>query len=111
VVDTGMHALQWTREEAIRYMLETEGAHPTEAEAEVDRYVVWPGQALGYKIGMLEIQRLRDRAAGELGERFDIRRFHDELLKDGGVPLQVLEDKVERWIEEEGEHLSNSGLR
>ena len=110
VVDTGMHALQWTREEAIRYMIETEGAHPTEAEAEVDRYVVWPGQALGYKIGMLEIQRLRDRAAGELGEWFDIRRFHDELLKDGGVPLQVLEDKVERWIEEEGEHLSNESV-
>ncbi len=100
VVDTGMHALRWSRDEAIRYMVETEGAHPAEAEAEIDRYAVWPGQALGYKIGMLEIQKLRAEAERRLGERFDIREFHDELLRDGGVPLQVLEEKVERWVRE-----------
>ncbi len=97
VVDTGMHAQRWSRERAIEYVIATEGAHPTEAEAEVERYVVWPGQALGYKIGMLEIQRLRREAQEALGDRFDIRAFHHELLKDGGIPLQVLEAKVKRW--------------
>lgn len=100
VVDTGMHSLRWSRDKAVRYMVETAGSHPEEAEAEIDRYVVWPGQALGYKIGMLKIQELRARAEQELGEQFDVRGFHDELLKDGGVPLQVLESKVERWIEQ-----------
>ena len=98
VVDTGMHGLRWSREQAIRYVIDTEGVHPAEAEAEVERYVVWPGQALGYKIGMLEIQRLRGVAEQALGDRFDIRSFHDEVLKDGGVPLQVLQVKVQRWI-------------
>ena len=100
VVDTGLHHHGWSREEAVRYMVGTAGSHPEEAEAEIDRYVVWPGQALGYKIGMLKIQKLRARAEQELGERFDVRGFHDELLKDGGVPLQVLETKVERWVEQ-----------
>ncbi len=98
VVDTGMHSLRWSREQAIDYMIATAGMHPLDAEAEVERYVVWPGQALGYKIGMLEIQRLRRVAEQALGERFDIRSFHDEILKDGGVPLQVLEAKIQRWI-------------
>lgn len=98
VVDTGMHALRWSREQAIEYVVATEGAHPAEAESEVERYVVWPGQALGYKIGMLEIQRLRHVAEQALGERFDIRAFHHEVLRDGGIPLQVLEAKVQRWI-------------
>ena len=101
VVDTGMHGLRWSRKHAIEYVISTEGAHPLEAEAEVERYVVWPGQALGYKIGMLEIQRLRGVAEKALGKRFDIRRFHDEVLKDGGVPLQVLEAKIERFIASE----------
>ena len=98
VVDTGMHALKWSRDEAIRYMVETEGAHPSEAEAEIDRYIVWPGQALGYKIGMLQIQALRAQAQAAMGERFDIRRFHDEVLRNDAVPLDVLEAKIERWI-------------
>jgi uncharacterized protein (DUF885 family) len=98
VVDSGMHALRWSREQAIRYMVETEGAHPDEAEAEIDRYAVWPGQALGYKIGMLRIQELRATAEAALGERFDIRAFHDEVLKDDAVPLDVLSAKIERWI-------------
>lgn len=99
VVDTGMHGLRWSRERAISYVVDTEGGHPAEAEAEVERYAVWPGQALGYKIGMLEIQRLRAVAEKALGEGFDIRGFHDEVLKDGGVPLQVLQVKVQRWID------------
>jgi uncharacterized protein (DUF885 family) len=99
VVDTGMHALRWSREQAIEYMVATAGIHPKEAESEVERYAVWPGQALGYKIGMLEIQRLRREAEAALGERFDIREFHDEVLRGGGVPLQVLDGRVKSWVE------------
>ena len=99
VVDTGMHALKWSREQAIRYMVETEGAHPSEAEAEIDRYVVWPGQALGYKIGMLRIQALRAEAEAKMGEGFDIREFHDEVLRNDAVPLDVLGAKIERWMQ------------
>lgn len=97
VVDTGMHAMRWSREDAIAYMVETSGVHPDEARAEVERYAVWPGQALGYKVGMLEIQRLRREAEAALGEDFDIRAFHDELLRNGGAPLQVLEARMRRW--------------
>jgi uncharacterized protein (DUF885 family) len=100
VVDTGMHALRWSREEAITYMVEASGTHPKEAAAEVERYAVWPGQALGYKVGMLEIQRLRREAEAALGERFDIREFHDELLRNGGAPLGVLETRMQRWVED-----------
>jgi hypothetical protein len=99
VVDTGMHSLRWSRAQAIDYAIATAGVHPLEAEAEIARYAVEPGQALGYKIGMLEIQRLRRLAQEALGEQFDIRAFHVEVLKDGAVPLQVLETKVQRWIE------------
>jgi len=93
-----MHSLRWSRAQAIDYAITTAGVHPLEATAEVERYAVWPGQALGYKIGMLEIQRLRRVAQEALGDRFDIRAFHVELLQDGAVPLQVLETKVQRWI-------------
>jgi uncharacterized protein (DUF885 family) len=99
VVDTGMHALRWSREDAISYMVETSGVHPDEARAEVERYAVWPGQALGYKVGMLEIQRLRREAEAALGENFDLRAFHDELLRNGGAPLEVLETRMRRWWE------------
>jgi len=99
VVDTGMHAKRWSREEAIDYMAKTEGAEPSEAESEIERYVVWPGQALGYKIGMLRIEALRKKAEAALGERFDIRAFHDEILRDGAVPLPVLESKIDAYIE------------
>ncbi len=98
VVDTGMHAKKWSREQAIEYMLANEGVDPKEAESEIERYAVWPGQALGYKIGMLKIKELRKRAETELGDRFDIREFHDEILKAGGVPLPVLEANIDRWI-------------
>ena len=99
VVDTGMHSLRWSRAQAIDYAITTAGVHPLEAEAEVERYAVEPGQALGYKIGMLEIQRLRRLAQAALGKQFDIRAFHVEVLQDGAVPLQVLETKIQRWIE------------
>lgn len=100
VVDSGMHALGWTRQQAIDYVL----AHTTEnrsgAEAEVDRYIAVPGQATSYMIGNLEIRKLRDEAKQKLGDRFDIRDFHDVVLEDGTMPLWVLRQKVERWIAE-----------
>lgn len=94
-----MHSRRWSREQALRYMVENEGLHPVEAQSEIDRYVVWPGQALGCKIGMLKIQQLRAAAASRLASRFDIREFHDELLKDGGLPLPVLKQKLARWAQ------------
>lgn len=101
VVDTGMHAKKWSREQAIDYVVAVEGAHPKEAESEVERYVVWPGQALGYKIGMLRIQALRARAKSALGVKFDIKAFHDVVLTGGPVPLSILEKRVDSWIAEE----------
>ncbi|MFN3959463.1 MAG: DUF885 domain-containing protein [Parvularculaceae bacterium] len=98
VVDTGMHAKRWSREQAIEYMAATEGAHPLEVESEIERFAVWPGQALGYKMGMLKIQALRKEAETALGTKFDIRAFHDLVLKDGAVPLPVLERSVREWI-------------
>lgn len=98
VVDTGIHAKKWTREQAIDYMASTEGSHVDEATAEVERYVVWPGQALGYKLGMLKIVELRERARAAMGDRFRIGAFHDVILEDSGLPLDILEKKVDRWI-------------
>lgn len=100
VVDTGMHAKKWSREQAIDYMVKTEGAHPSEAESEIERYVVWPGQALGYKIGMLKIEELRKHAREELGDAFDIRAFHDAVLKEGPVPLPILEANIRAWVDQ-----------
>jgi uncharacterized protein (DUF885 family) len=98
VVDSGMHAFDWTRQQAIDYIR----AHTTEtqasAEAEVDRYIAVPGQATAYMIGNLEIRRLRDEAQKKLGDKFNIRDFHDVVLEDGSVPLWVLREKVERWV-------------
>jgi uncharacterized protein (DUF885 family) len=90
VVDTGIHALGWTRDEALAYL---------GSEVEIDRYIVMPGQALAYKIGELKIVELRDRAKHRLGDEFDLRAFHDEILTDGAVPLDVLEVKVDGWID------------
>jgi uncharacterized protein (DUF885 family) len=98
VVDTGMHAKGWSRERAIDYLLEHTAAGRTDATAEIERYIAWPGQALAYKIGQLTIRRLRSRAEQELGARFDVRAFHAELLGDGALPLSVLEAKISRWI-------------
>jgi uncharacterized protein (DUF885 family) len=98
VVDTGLHAKGWSREQAIRYMGDNSSMAPSDIEAEVERYIVWPAQALGYKVGQLRISAMRERAERELGERFDVREFHSQLLRDGAVPLDVLEAKIDRWI-------------
>jgi len=97
VVDTGMHALGWTREQAVEYMVEN-GNPRDYSENEVARYIAMPGQALGYKIGELKIKELRARAEAALGEDFDIRVFHDEVLNSGNIPLAVLEAKIDAWI-------------
>ncbi|MBW3549304.1 MAG: DUF885 family protein [Proteobacteria bacterium] len=99
VVDTGLHSKGWTREQVIAYMLENSATSETSAISETERYMAIPGQALAYKIGELKIQELRERAERELGADFDIREFHAEVLKDGSVPLEILEGKIERWID------------
>jgi uncharacterized protein (DUF885 family) len=98
VVDTGFHSKGWTREQVIAYMLENSATSQTDAVSEAERYMAIPGQALAYKIGQLKITEVRARAERELGNRFDIRAFHDEVLRDGSVPLPVLEAKIDRWI-------------
>jgi uncharacterized protein (DUF885 family) len=98
VVDTGLHAKGWSREQAIRYMLENSTMAESDVVAEVERYIVWPGQALGYKVGDLRIQALRRKAEEALGPKFDLRDFHREVLGDGAVSMDVLESKVDRWI-------------
>jgi uncharacterized protein (DUF885 family) len=100
VVDTGMHALGWSRERAIEFMREYSVKTEHNIVVEVDRYIGWPGQALAYKIGELKIKELRQRASEWLGEAFDIRAFHDLILGQGAVPLDVLEKMVDTWIDE-----------
>jgi uncharacterized protein (DUF885 family) len=99
VVDTGMHSKGWTREQAIQYMRENLGYTEADARAQVERYMVWPGQALGYKIGALKIVELRSKAQKALGSKFSLPKFHEVVLEDGTVPLALLEVKVNRWIE------------
>lgn len=98
VTDTGLHSKGWTREQVIAYMLENSAESETQATAEAERYIAWPSQALAYKIGELKIQELKRRAQRQLGAKFDPREFHAEVLKDGSVPLSVLEDKIDRWL-------------
>lgn len=98
VVDTGLHAKGWSRDQAIDYMLANSGMGRTDAVAEVERYIAMPAQALAYKIGALTIQRLRRNAERELGPKFDIRAFHDQVLGSGALPLPLLEAKIDRWI-------------
>lgn len=100
VVDTGIHSKKWTREEAIQYLLDNTPNPAGDCEKAINRYIVMPGQATAYKIGMLKIVGLRERAKTELGDGFDIREFHDIVLKDGAVPLAILEENVDTWIAE-----------
>jgi len=99
VVDTGIHAKQWTREEAIDYMLANTGMAETDVVSEIERYIVLPGQATAYKVGMMEMLRLRDEAQDALGDKFDIRDFHDVVLKSGALPLTALREEVMKYIE------------
>jgi uncharacterized protein (DUF885 family) len=103
VVDTGLHSKNWTREQAIEYSLENEAESEASVIAEIERYMANPGQALSYKIGQLKIQELRARAEEQLGENFDIREFHNQVLETGAVPLKLLEEKIDRWIIEESD--------
>ncbi|MEE2775373.1 MAG: DUF885 domain-containing protein [Acidobacteriota bacterium] len=98
VVDTGMHALGWSRQRAIDFMLANTSLTPHNIVAEVDRYISWPGQALGYKLGELKFRELRSRAETALGESFDLRAFHDAVLENGAIPLDILEAHIDRWI-------------
>jgi uncharacterized protein (DUF885 family) len=102
VVDTGMHYLGWTRQQAIEFMADNTALTLHNITAEVDRYISWPGQATAYKMGELKIRALRTQAEEQLGEKFDVREFHDVVLGSGAVPLDVLEDNVTAYIEATG---------
>ena len=99
VVDTGMHAKRWSRERAIEYMLSKTGMTEAEVTREIERYVVWPGQATAYKVGQLSMLRLRAMVENQLGDAFDIREFHEMILMNGAMPLEILEESVESWVE------------
>ena len=98
VVDTGVHSKHWTRQQMVDYFHEHSALDETNIQAETDRYIAWPGQALGYKMGQLKILELRARAKDALGAKFDIREFHDVVLDSGALPMDVLEQQVDRWI-------------
>ena len=102
VIDTGVHALGWTREQALEYLAANTALSLHEVRTEIDRYISWPGQALAYKMGELKIRELRREAERALGARFDVRAFHDAVLKNGEVPLSVLEEQVRAWVRELG---------
>ncbi len=98
VVDTGMHELGWSRQRTIDYFKANAGKTEHDIIVEIDRYIVWPGQALAYKMGELKIKELRAYAEKTLGDKFDIRLFHDEVLRHGAVPLDILETQVKAWV-------------
>jgi uncharacterized protein (DUF885 family) len=104
VVDTGLHHEHWSREQAIAYMIDKTGMPETDVTAEVERYLVMPGQALAYKTGMLKLLELRARAQQALGDRFDLKAFHDQVLLAGALPLQVLDARVQGWIDAQKAH-------
>jgi prolyl oligopeptidase len=95
-----MHYKNWSRQEAIDLFVENTAKSNLDIENEVDRYIAWPGQALAYKIGQLKMLELRNKAEKELGDKYDIKDFHHELLKRGSLPLDILEDYINDWIEE-----------
>jgi len=98
VVDTGIHSKGWSKQEAVDFMLDNTALSPANIDAEVNRYITWPGQALAYKIGELKMRELRARAEDALGTRFDLRAFHDKVLENGSLPLEVLEAQLDQWI-------------
>ncbi|HEX6037184.1 DUF885 domain-containing protein, partial [Longimicrobium sp.] len=98
VVDTGLHAKGWTREQGVRFFVEVNGSNPLEVASEVDRYCSWPGQACGYKVGHSEINRQRERARAALGTRYDLKAFNDTVVRGGNVPLDVLARNVDEYL-------------
>ena len=104
VVDTGMHSMGWTREQAIQFFKDNTGKTDQDITVELDRYIVWPGQALAYKLGQLKIRELRTEAERKLGAKFDVRKFHDAVLESGAIPLNVLESHMARWMDEQTAH-------
>jgi uncharacterized protein (DUF885 family) len=105
VVDPGIHADGWSREQAVAYLRKIGAADEPVIQAEVDRYIAWPAQALSYKVGELTIRELRARAQRRLGARFDVRAFHDEVLGGGSLPLNLLSQRIDRWIAREASAL------
>lgn len=103
VVDTGLHSKDWSREKAIQYSLDNEAESEAGITSEIERYMANPGQALSYKIGQLKILELRSKAEKQLGDAFDIREFHNQVLETGCVPLALLEDKINEWISKSGQ--------
>lgn len=99
VVDTGLHAKGWSREQAIQFMLENSSMAESDVTAEVERYIGWPGQAVSYKVGQFKIQELRDYSEQQLGNKFDIKAFHTQILIDGALPMPILESKIKKWVE------------
>jgi uncharacterized protein (DUF885 family) len=99
VVDTGLHAKQWTRQDVLDYMFENSAVAEVRAVSEAERFMAIPGQALAYKVGQLKIRESRNKAEAALGDRFSVRDFHTEILKDGAMPLSILESKVDRWVQ------------
>ena len=98
VVDTGVHSQGWTRDQMVEYFRDHSNIDEPSIQSEVDRYIAWPSQALAYKIGQLKILELRDRAKKALGDKFDIRAFHDQVIDSGALPLDVLEQRIDAWI-------------
>ena len=101
VVDTGLHAKGWSREKVLEYMYANAPVAEARAVSEAERFMAIPSQALAYKIGQMKIRELRNLAEEELGEAFDVREFHYQVLKDGALPLNILENKIKRWIAEQ----------
>jgi uncharacterized protein (DUF885 family) len=101
VVDTGFHYKRWTREQVVQFFHDHSAIDEVDVQNETNRYIVWPGQALAYKIGQLKILELRERAKKELGAQFDVRKFHDKVLDAGALPLDVLERRIDGWIAQE----------
>jgi len=98
VADTGFHSKHWSRQQVVDYFHQNSGIDEVEVQSETDRYMAWPAQALGYKVGQLRILDLRERAKKALGAKFDIRAFHDEVLSGGAMPLDVLDRRIDSWI-------------
>jgi uncharacterized protein (DUF885 family) len=99
VVDTGLHARQWSRQDVLDYMFENSAVAEVRAVAEAERFMAIPGQALAYKVGQLKIREIRSKAEAALGDKFNVKDFHTEVLKDGAMPLSILESKIDRWVQ------------